>query len=169
MKEVPPNKKLVLIYLANEITQTSKMRKKEEFLRAYEPILAEGTTVAYKGSPHEIQNKIRRVVEVWRQRNIFNQAVQQAVERSIDDVDRTKSTRKPALGGSLFSSSTVPPELTPVAPLATTLQKADLATKPAVTAANQDYEKRTNPNAAIPYPPMHAAELAALCKKLALA
>jgi hypothetical protein len=34
MKESPPNKKLVLIYLANEITQTSKMRKKEEFLRA---------------------------------------------------------------------------------------------------------------------------------------
>lgn len=60
------------------------MRKKEEFLRAYEPILAEATTVAYKGSPHEIQNKIRRVVEVWRQRSIFNAAVQQNVERSID-------------------------------------------------------------------------------------
>ncbi|KAI4945198.1 hypothetical protein J4E91_008176 [Alternaria rosae] len=169
MKESPPNKKLVLIYLANEITQTSKMRKKEEFLRAYEPILAEATTAAYKGSPHEIQNKIRRVVEVWRQRNIFNLAVQQAVERSIDEVDRSKSTRKPALGGSLFSSSTVPPELTPVAPLATALQKADAATKPAVTTANQDYEKLTNPNAAIPSPPMHAAGLAALCKKLALA
>ncbi|KNG50653.1 duf618 domain-containing protein [Stemphylium lycopersici] len=145
------------------------MRKKEEFLRAYEPILAEGTTAAYKGSPHEIQNKIRRVVEVWRQRSIFNPAVQQAVERSIDEVDRTKSTRKPALGGSLFSSSTVPPELSPVAPLATSVQKADVATKPAVTAANQDYEKLTNPNAAIPSPPMHAAGLAALCKKLALA
>lgn len=170
MKESTPNKKLVLIYLANEITQTSKMRKKEEFLRAYEPILAEATTVAYKGSPHDIQNKIRRVVEVWRQRQIFNQAVQQAVEKSIDEVDRSKSsTRKPALGGSLFSTSTVPPELTPVAPLATALQKADVATKPAVTTANQDYEKLTNPNAAIPSPPMHAAGLAALCKKLALA
>ncbi|RMZ69510.1 hypothetical protein GMOD_00006332 [Pyrenophora seminiperda CCB06] len=170
MKESTPNKKLVLIYLANEITQTSKMRKKEEFLRAYEPILAEATTVAYKGSPHDIQNKIRRVVEVWRQRQIFNQAVQQAVEKSIDLVDRSKSsTRKPALGGSLFSPSTLPPELTPVAPLATALQKADAATKPAVTTANQDYEKLTNPNAAIPSPPMHAAGLAALCKKLALA
>ncbi|EUC49558.1 hypothetical protein COCMIDRAFT_84094 [Bipolaris oryzae ATCC 44560] len=169
MKESTPNKKLVLIYLANEITQTSKMRKKEEFLKAYEPILAEATTVAYKGSPHEIQNKIRRVVEVWRQRSIFNPAVQQAIERSIDEIDRTKSTRKPALGGSLFSSSTVPPELTSVAPLATALQKADIATKPAVTTANQDYEKLTNPNAAIPSPPMHAAGLAALCKKLALA
>jgi regulator of Ty1 transposition protein 103 len=63
-----------------EITQTSKMRKKEEFLRAFEPILAE----AYKGSPADIQNKIRRVVEVWRQRNIFNPAVQQQVEKRIN-------------------------------------------------------------------------------------
>lgn len=60
------------------------MRKKEEFFRAYEPIIAEATAVAYKGSPHEIQNKIRRVVEVWRQRQIFTQPVQQDVERQID-------------------------------------------------------------------------------------
>lgn len=84
-------------------------------------------------------------------------------------MDRTKSTRKPALGGSLFSGSSVSPELAPIAPLATSLQKADLASKPAVATANQDYAKLTNPNAAIPSPPMHAAGLAALVKKLAVA
>lgn len=60
------------------------MRKKEEFPRAYEPIIVEATTVAYKGSPQEIQNKIRRVVEVWRSRQIFSLPVQQDVERQID-------------------------------------------------------------------------------------
>ena len=60
------------------------MRKKEEFLRAFEPILADATQVAYKGSPAETQNKIRRVVEVWRQRQIFNPAVQQDVEKRIN-------------------------------------------------------------------------------------
>ncbi len=60
------------------------MRKKEEFLRAYEPIIAEATSVAYKGSPHEIQNKIRRVVEVWRQRQIFTVPIQQDIEKQID-------------------------------------------------------------------------------------
>ena len=84
MKESPPNKKLVLIYLANEITQTSKMRKKEEFLRAYEPILPEATAVAYRGSPVDIQNKIRRVVEVWRSRQIFSLSCQQEIEKGID-------------------------------------------------------------------------------------
>lgn len=85
------------------------------------------------------------------------------------DIDRSRSSRKPALGGSLFSSSSVPPELKPVEPLATALQKADINAKPAVVTANQDYEKLTNPNNAIPSPPMHAAGLAALVKKLAVA
>lgn len=146
------------------------MRKKEEFLRAYEPIIAEATTVAYKGSPHDIQNKIRRVVEVWRQRQIFNQAVQQSIEKAMNDVDSSKSVgRKPALGGSLFSSSSVPAELKPVAPLATSVEKADLTTKPAVSTANQEYEKVTNPNYTIPSAPVHAAGLSTLVKKLAVA
>jgi regulator of Ty1 transposition protein 103 len=59
------------------------MRKKEEFLRAFEPILAEATHIAYKGSPADTQLKIRRVVEVWRQRQIFNPQVQQEVEKKI--------------------------------------------------------------------------------------
>ncbi|KAF1915906.1 RNA polymerase II-binding domain-containing protein [Ampelomyces quisqualis] len=169
MRESSTNKKLVLIYLANEITQTSKMRKKEEFLRAFEPILAEATYIAYKGSPADTQLKIRRVVEVWRQRQIFNPAIQQDVEKKISEVDNSRAPRKQALGGSLFSSSAVPPELTSVAPLATSLQKAELNTKPAVAAANQDYEKHTAPGIQMPSPPMHAAGLAALVKKLAVA
>lgn len=169
MKESTPNKKLVLIYLANEITQTSKMRKKEEFLRAFEPILAEATAIAYKGSPHETQGKIRRVVEVWRQRAIFNPSIQQEVEKRLNEVDSSRTTKKPALGGSLFSSSSIPTDLAPVAPQALALQKADLAAKPALATANQDYEKLTNPNATVPSAPMHAAGLAALTKKLALA
>jgi regulator of Ty1 transposition protein 103 len=153
-----------------EITQTSKMRKKEEFLRAYEPIIAEATSAAYKGSPSDIQNKIRRVVEVWRQRNIFAQPVQQNIEKVMNDIDSSKSVgRKPALGGSLFSSSTVPAELTPVAPLATSVNKADLTSKPAVGAANQEYEKVTSPDYAIPSAPVHAAGLSTLVKKLAVA
>lgn len=66
----------------------------------------------------------------------------------------------------MFSASSIPPELSPVAPLANTLQKAELATKPAVTAANQDYEKHTTPGTPMPSPPMHAAGLAALVRKL---
>jgi regulator of Ty1 transposition protein 103 len=116
-----------------------------------------------------VQQKIRRVVEVWRQRTVFRPQIQDQIEAAIDELDRSRSSRKPALGGSLFSSSSVPPELATVAPLATALQKADINVKPAVNTANQEYEKLTNPNNPIPSPPMHAAGLAALVKKLATA
>jgi regulator of Ty1 transposition protein 103 len=176
--------KLCLIYLANgmdtltcythlfansftEIVQQSKIRKKEDFVRAYIPVIAEATSLAYKGSSSEVQQKIRRVVEVWRQRVVFPPQTQAQIEAAIDEVDRSRSGRKPALGGSLFSSSSIPPELATVAPLATALQKADMNAKPAVTAANQDYDKLTT--TPIPSPPMYAASLAALVKKLATA
>ena len=64
------------------------MRKKEEFLRAFEPILAKATEAAYKGSPSDVQNKIRRVVEVWRQRHIFTESVQMEVEKKLKGMRR---------------------------------------------------------------------------------
>ena len=47
-------------------------------------IIADATATAYKGSTQDVQLKIRRVVEVWRQRGIFETAIQDAVERRID-------------------------------------------------------------------------------------
>ena len=67
-----------------EVVQQSKMRSKHEFVSAYSPIIAEATSAAYKGSPSETQVKIRRVVEVWRQRAVFERSVQEATEKLLD-------------------------------------------------------------------------------------
>jgi regulator of Ty1 transposition protein 103 len=170
LKESPPNKKLNLIYLANEVVQQSKMRKKMDFVDAYSPIIAEATTAAYRGSSSDVQQKIRRVIEVWRQRQIFDLPIQESIEKAVDEVDRTKSSnRKAPLGGSLFSSSSssVPTDLQPLVPLQTALSKADLHAKPTVTSANEEYVKLTNPANPVPTPPVHAARLATLLKNLA--
>lgn len=47
-------------------------------------IIAESTSVAYKGAPYDIQQKLRRVIEVWRQRVIFDPPVQDQIERNLD-------------------------------------------------------------------------------------
>ncbi|KAF2197985.1 DUF618-domain-containing protein [Delitschia confertaspora ATCC 74209] len=168
IKESTPSKKLNLIYLANEVVQQSKMRKKMEFVNSYSPIIAEATTAAYKGSPSDVQQKIRRVVEVWRQRQIFDVPIQDTIEKALDEVDRTRGSKgKATLGGSLFSSSSssIPTDLQPLVPLQNALSKADIHTKPAITTANEEYTKlTTNP---LPTPPVHAARLATLLKSLA--
>lgn len=40
--------------------------------------------IAYKGASNDIQQKLRRVVEVWRQRSIFELPIQEAVEARVD-------------------------------------------------------------------------------------
>lgn len=64
--------------------QQSKVKAKPEFSSAFTPYIAEGTAIAYKGCSPDIQKKIRRVVEVWRERSIFSPETQAEVEQRID-------------------------------------------------------------------------------------
>ena len=69
---------------ATEVAQQSKAPRKDDFLIAFSPIIAEATATAYKGATNEVQQKLRRVVEVWRQRQIFEIPIQEAIETRID-------------------------------------------------------------------------------------
>ncbi|KAI4742777.1 DUF618-domain-containing protein [Aureobasidium sp. EXF-12298] len=179
LKDSNPPKKLNLIYLANEVVQQSKARKKDDFLVAFSPIIAEATSLAYKSGTQDTGGKIKRVVEVWRQRNIFDPAIQDATEKRIQEVDKSRTARSGGarlggslLGGSLFSNSSAPPvpsELQPLAQLQSTLSRADAAAQPLVQTANTEHAKLTDPNTPVPSPPVHAARLSSLLKNLAAA
>ncbi|KAL4943695.1 hypothetical protein BDV06DRAFT_130266 [Aspergillus oleicola] len=170
LRDSPAPKRLNLIYLANEVAQQSRARRKEDFLIAFSPVIAEAVAIAYKGASNDIQQKIRRVVEVWRQRNIFEPPIQDAVEARVDDIDKSRSTgKKPLLGGSLFSSpsGSTPSELQPLVPLQVALSKAAVASGTSGTTATAEYEKINDPKTPSPTPPVHAARLSQLLKTLA--
>ncbi|MCJ1321930.1 hypothetical protein MMC15_007275 [Xylographa vitiligo] len=171
LKDSGVGKRLNLIYLANEVAQQSKARKKDDFLIAFSPIIAEATATAYKGATNEVQAKLRRVVEVWRQRQIFEPTIQEAVEARITDLDKTRSSgRKPLLGGSLFSSSngpSAPTELQPLVPMQIAISKAAVAIGGSVSNANTEYDQLMDSQTPAPTPPVHAARLSALLKSLA--
>ena len=46
-------------------------------------IIAEATAAAYKGAMGDLQNKLKRTVEVWKQRQIFEAPIQEAIEARI--------------------------------------------------------------------------------------
>jgi len=73
-----------MTYGVVEVAQQSKARRKDDFLIAFSPVIAEATATAYKGATNEVQQKLRRVVEVWRQRQIFEIPIQEAIESRID-------------------------------------------------------------------------------------
>lgn len=173
----PSPKRLNLIYLANEVVQQSRARGKQDFMLAFEPIVAEGTRASYEKASLEVQGKVRRVVEVWRQRGIFGKEVLDGVERGLSEVDRARGgggtngvASKGRLGGALFGGGGgVPQELEGVAKAMGELGKADAGVRPAVNTANAEFAKMTDPNTTVPTPPVHAARLSALMRNLATA
>ena len=74
----------LMTYLIVEVAQQSKARRRDDFLIAFSPVIAEATATAYKGATNEVQQKLRRVVEVWRQRQIFESPIQDAIEARIE-------------------------------------------------------------------------------------
>ena len=86
------------------------------------------------------------------------------------ELDRSRSsTKKSALGGSLFSSaagSSAPPELQPLFLLQDAVTKAVATAATTVPTAKSDYEKLKDPAKPVPTPPVHAARLSALLKSL---
>ncbi|KAF7511179.1 hypothetical protein GJ744_005076 [Endocarpon pusillum] len=167
-------KRLTLLYLVNEIVQNSRARRKDDFPNAFSPIMAEAVQTAYRSSTTEIQQKIRRLIEVWRSRNVFEVPIQDAIEARLDEIDKTRPAGKKSLmGGSLFGSSSgsggLPKELESLAPLQLAVSKANLSTTSILNTANTEYDKLNDPNAQLPSPPLHAARLSALLKSLAVA
>ncbi|KAI1326890.1 RNA polymerase II-binding domain-containing protein [Xylariaceae sp. FL0255] len=172
LKDSSSHKRLNLIYLANEVAQQSKVRRKEEFLVAFSPAVAEAIAVAYKGAPQEVQNRIRRVVDVWRERGVFEEPIQQAVEARIQDLDKARVAAKPSLGGSIFASaasSSVPAELTSLVKPQQNVTKLATSTKAVVKSANSDYSGLMGPGSTVPSAPVYAARLSGLLKTLAQA
>ncbi|KAF2770695.1 DUF618-domain-containing protein [Teratosphaeria nubilosa] len=169
-----PAKRLHLIYLANEVVQQSRARGKRDFMLAFEPIIAEATALALRGASQDIQGKIRRVVDVWKQRQIFDPAILRGVDERIAELERSKTGQgeKKKLGGSLFGqtlSGGVPHELDAVAKSQTAVNKAEAAIAPARESAEKEYAKTTDPTTPLPTAPVRAHRLTALVKNLAKA
>ncbi|KAK1968241.1 DUF618-domain-containing protein [Colletotrichum eremochloae] len=169
LRDSSSTKRLSLIYLANEVTQQSKARHKEDFLIAFSPVIAEATSLAYKGAPAEIQNKLRRVIDVWKDRFIFEPSVQQAIEARVDELDKARGTAKATFTSPGLGGQSIPAELTPLVALYQDVSKLNLPTKTAISTANQDFDKITDPSTPVPSAPVYAARLNGLLKSLASA
>ncbi|XXH00416.1 hypothetical protein Hte_006760 [Hypoxylon texense] len=170
LKDSPSHKRLNLIYLANEVAQQTKARRREDFVVAFSPIMAEAVATAYKGASLDIQQRIQRVVDVWRDRNVFEEPILEAMYARIQEINQARGTAKTGLSGSIFgSSASIPAELAPLTAPQQNVTKLLLGMKSTVNAANQEYDKLLGPDSTAPSAPVYAARLSGLLKSLAQA
>ncbi|KAK9467803.1 RNA polymerase II-binding domain-containing protein [Lipomyces arxii] len=155
------HRKLALIYLANEVVQQSRARKKEEFLNAFAPTIAETIENAYRLCPPELQAKIRRVTEVWRQRTIFNDSVLNDLDSRLSDADKKKP--KAVVGGRRLGqgtpfASSLPLELSKLVTVQSDVSSQTVKTGVAITAADKLYSTVTEADA-LPAPGEYAGQI----------
>lgn len=80
---------LLICSSVTEVTQQSKARHRDDFVVAFSPVIAEAMATAYKGATSDVQQKLRKVAVVWRERSIFEAPIQAAVEARIDGAYHT--------------------------------------------------------------------------------
>ena len=141
---------------------------------------------AYKGATNEVQQKLRRVIEVWRQRVIFEPDIQEIIENRVNgrdplsmqshllltrlEIDKSRSSGKKSLLGGFSASSSgssAPSELQPIVSSQIAVSKLALAFASTSSTANVEYDKLTDANAPALSPPVQAARLSSLFKTLA--
>ncbi|KAK6358424.1 hypothetical protein TWF730_007758 [Orbilia blumenaviensis] len=168
LKESSAPRKLNLVYLVNEVVQQMKARKKEEFGIAFSPIMADACEVAYRGSSADIQGKLRRVIQVWRQRGIFDVDVLDGIDARLDDVDKGKSSvnARRGLGGGIGGAT--PAELSRVSAAQSKLNNHFTHSTIALGSASDEYKKWMEAEA-IPPPAVYVARLSQLIKTLDIA
>ncbi|KAI5867133.1 DUF618-domain-containing protein [Durotheca rogersii] len=169
LKDSTSHKRLNLIYLANEVAQQTKARNRDDFVVAFSPIIAEAVATAYKGATMDVQQRILRVIEVWKERNVFERPILAAIEARVQEIDQARGSAKAGLGGSIFGSASIPAELAPLTTPQQNVTKLLLGTKSTMNSANQEYDKLMGPDSAIPSAPVYAARLSGLLKTLAQA
>ena len=70
--QATPSQYLPLLYVANEVLQTSKRNRGNKFLEAFSPILGQSLIFVSSKSKPPTVDRIRRTVKIWAERRVFS-------------------------------------------------------------------------------------------------
>ncbi|WBW72924.1 RNA polymerase II transcription termination factor-like protein [Schizosaccharomyces osmophilus] len=87
LREAPSNKKLLLLYLINEVVQQSRVKKITDLIDAVAPFVVEAVSQAYASVPSTIKTKIKYVYDVWCQRAIFSKKILSDLQNKFMEAD----------------------------------------------------------------------------------
>ncbi|OLL22843.1 UPF0400 protein [Neolecta irregularis DAH-3] len=168
LQEASSSRKLNLMYLANEVAQQSKARKRDDFINAFNPeVIVTAMETVFRQGSNDLQGKVKRVVDVWRQRQVFPADTLQRIDETIALMDKGKGNG--AVYGTLPRTSLptlpMPPELTKLVKaqqnLTASMSSNTLAISTASRAFSDIIESEQMPN-----PPVLAHKLQNLINSL---
>lgn len=98
-KSINTRRKLLAIYLANHVVQQAKARKIGQFQEAFDKVAVEVIKDVYPDLPRDLKKKVKRVADIWTERNIFS-------ARVLQEIQETFKTEAP-----MVNEEAIPPQL----------------------------------------------------------
>lgn len=81
---ISTKRKLLVVYLANDIVQQAKHRQVPNFDKSFGNVLPSALEKVYADFPTELRAKVKRVVGIWRQRKVLSESVLDEIDRRLD-------------------------------------------------------------------------------------
>lgn len=162
--KVPVNKKLYYLYLANEVVQQSKAKKKEEFVVAFAKVLPNALESNYADFEKEIKARVKRVLDVWKQRQVFDGSVISDMESRIATLDAVVSSDS-SISQGIFGSHDLPSQLLRLSNLQKQVNNLQKSLCDSLKQSQVQYQELFD-SEALPAPPAYAAKLVSLSDKL---
>ncbi|XP_052231010.1 regulation of nuclear pre-mRNA domain-containing protein 1B-like isoform X2 [Dreissena polymorpha] len=103
LKKVSPPRRLIYIYLANDVIQNSK-KKGPEFTKDFGTVLGEAFITGYKDAGDKQKQSLDRILNIWEERGVYTKDFMKNLKDnlakdgttvSIEDVLATKAPMKP--------------------------------------------------------------------------
>ncbi|KAJ3216363.1 Regulation of nuclear pre-mRNA domain-containing protein 1A [Dinochytrium kinnereticum] len=109
------SRQLSMLYLCNDVVQISK-KKHDDFVREFSRVLPEGINHMYRHATADVQNKIRRILAIWEERQVYPASYVQKILTGLGAKPSTtpsKAVAPPTQHQKPESTATPPPTINP--------------------------------------------------------
>ncbi|KAJ3094693.1 Regulation of nuclear pre-mRNA domain containing protein 1B [Phlyctochytrium planicorne] len=100
LRRVNSSRKLSMLYLCNDVVQLSK-KKYDDFVKEFAQVLPEAISHIYSHATSDVQSKIRRILTIWEQRQVYSADF---VAKLLDGIGWKKDDPKVAQPGNSVQS-----------------------------------------------------------------
>ena len=119
-RDLSDKNRLLAVYLVNHVVQQGKSQGIKQFQDSFSRVLLETLPIVYSQFPNDLQGKLKRVVNIWKHRRIFDIPYLEQIEGKFKDIVPNNSNS--------FSTSTgknvsIPSNIQPIIDLYQNLKK----------------------------------------------
>ncbi|KAI0464638.1 hypothetical protein LJB42_002258 [Komagataella kurtzmanii] len=132
-------KKLAGLYLANEIIQQSRAKRKTTFLDEFAKVLPSTLEQIYPSMISTHQAKLKRIIDVWSQRKIFDSELIHRLYQSIQDQKVYNGLSSSSSNSPPINSGDLAPEISSLSTLFNKISTLKSSTSLVVNQINEQY------------------------------